>query len=372
MLAFYILPVISAFTQLFLNIRPNYEVVWGILPILIILFSKRKINKHIFSILYITTILIVCKYIIPVFYAENIVWRAWLMDIKWLYYLIIGLLWIGYFGTIDSKSIIKGGYFFCWVYISFIILMTLKTGHFSRVNSGLLDECNYDCFLVLIPFCYIYQNIHYKKKQILPFILAVLMSTSKTGVMALGIIMVYPYYKKSKFKILYLGIIGFIVILWLYIFFIKRGITDIESVDRAVFFAQFFNYISQASFWNVILGYFPGLPMSGSIIDSFVWYIGEFEGKNNIVGCYPFYFHSTYMRIAIAWGIPITLILIYWLVRLVLKSNYLPLRYLALLMLLESISLSSLSLVNVSIIFILTFISALEKSANKLITTINT
>ncbi len=249
--------------------------------------------------------------------------------------------------------------------------MTIKTGQFSRVNSGLLDECNYDCFLVLIPFCYIYQNIHYEKKQIIPFILAVLMSTSKTGVMALGIIMVYPYYKKSKFKILYLGIIGFIIILWLYIFFIKRGVTDIESVDRAVFFAQFFNYISQASFWDIIFGHFPGLSMTGSIIDSFSWYISEFERRNNIVGCYPFYFHSTYMRIAIVWGIPITLALIFWLVRIVKRNSYLPLRNLSLLMLLESISLSSLSLVNVSIIFILAFISSIIESNNKFKLSIN-
>lgn len=365
-LAFYILPVLSAFTQLFLSIRPNYEVAWGVLPILIILFTRKKLNKYIFNALCITTILITCKYVIPIFYIDNIVWRAWLMDIKWLYYLMIGLFWVGYFGAIDSKSIIKGGYFFCYVYISFIILMTLKTGQFSRANSGLLDECNYDCFLVLIPFCYIYQNIHYKKRPILPFILAVLMSTSKTGIMALGIIMVYPYYKKSKFKILYLGIIGIITIIWIYIFFIKRGVTNIESVDRAVFFAQFFNYISQTSFWNIIFGYFPGTPMSGSIIDSFIWYIGEFEGLNNIVGCYPFYFHSTYMRIAIVWGIPITLALTYCLIRLVQKSNYFPLRNLTLLMLLESISLSSLSLVNVSLIFIITFISAILESTHKL------
>ncbi len=120
-LAFYILPVISALTQLFLNIRPNYEAVWSILPILIILFSKRKIKKNIFSILCITTILIISKYIIPAFFTENIVWRAWLMDIKWLYYLIIGLLWVGYFGAIDSKSIIKGGCFFCYIYILYYI-----------------------------------------------------------------------------------------------------------------------------------------------------------------------------------------------------------------------------------------------------------
>lgn len=365
-LAFYILPVLSVFTQLLLNIRPNYEVVWGILPILIIIFAKGKLNKYIFKALCVITILIICKYIIPIFYTDNIVWRAWLMDIKWLYYLIIGLLWIGYFGAIDSKSIIKGGTFFCWVYISFIILMTLKTGHLSRANSGLLDECNYDCFLILIPFCYIYQNKYYNRKQILPFILAVLMSTSKTGVMALGIIMIYPFYKKSKFKILYLVIIGIITIVWLYIFFIQRGITDIDRVDRAVFFAQFFKYISQASFWDVIFGYFPGRPMSISIMDAFVWYIGEFEGLNNIVGCYPFYFHSTYMRIAIVWGMPLTLLLIFWLIRLVKKSNYLPLRNLALLMLLESISLSSLSLVNVSIIFIMTFISTMITSGEKI------
>lgn len=371
-LAFYILPILSAVARLSLNIRPNYEIVWGILPILIILFSRKKINIYIFHALCIATILIICKYIIPIFYTNNIVWRAWLMDIKWLYYLIIGLLWVGYFGPLDSKAIIRGGHFFCYVYITFIILMTLKTGHFSRGNSGLLDECNYDCFLVMIPFCYIYQNKSYERKQILPFILSVLMSTSKTGVMALGIIMVYPYYKKSKFKILYLGIIGIITIIWLYIFFIKRGVTDIENVDRAIFFAQFFNYISQASFWDIIFGYFPGEPMSGSIIDSFAWYISEFEGRNNIVGCYPFYFHSTYMRIAIVWGIPVTLALIYWLIKLVRKSNYLPLRNLALLMLLESISLSSLSLVNVSIIFILTFISALKLSTHKYKKTANT
>lgn len=370
-LAFYILPILSAFTQLSWGIRPNYEVVWGLLPILIVIFAKKKINKYIFNALCITTILIIFKYFIPIFDTDDIVWRAWLMDIKWLYYLIIGLLWIGYFGTIDTKTIIRGGHFFCYVYLTFVIIMTLKTGHFSRANSGLLDECNYDCFLVLIPFCYIYQNHHYKRKQILPFILAVLISTSKTGVMVLGIIMIYPYYKKSKLKIFYLGIIGVITIVWIYIFFIKRGITDIESVDRAVFFAQFFNYLSQASFWDIFFGYFPGRPMSGSIIDSFIWYIGEFEGRNNIVGCYPFYFHSTYMRVAIVWGIPITLALIFWLVKLVMRSGYLPLRNLALLMLLESISLSSLSLVNVSIIFILTFISSMIESNNTIKLSIN-
>ena len=142
----------------------------------------------------------------------------------------------------------------------------------------------------------------------------------------------------------------------------RRGITDINDVDRFIFFAQFFEYVKDSSWSSVLLGVFPGQAMSFvEVLPSFEWYISKFENMNNILGCYSFYFHSTYIRLAIVWGLPLVIGLIVLLVRIYMKTSYLPMKQLIVLFLIQSISLSSLTLATVSVPFLIVMITVFSK-----------
>lgn len=364
-LVFYILPVISFIYELIFHIHLNYEVVWLlIIPSIIVVSKKKNISKQSYLLLSIIVLLCLIKYVAPLFWVKQVVYRAWLLDFKWIYYLLLAILWINLVGKPNISTIYNGGRFFAIFYIISIVIKTIIAGNFSRSNAALIGECNYDCFLLLIPFCFIskYPKRH---NDYLLYSLAALMSTSKTGVMSLAVLLIYPKYKTSKYKPFFLIMGIAICILWVDIFFLNRGLNNFEDVDRIVFFMQFFEYLNDCNYKDLILGYFPGSPMDINIIDEFSWYIHEFQTINSIKGCFPFYFHSTYMRLSIVWGIPAVIVLIMCMIYLFKTSKYIPLENLILLFFLESISLSTLSLVNVSFIFIISFLCAYSESLKK-------
>ncbi len=363
-LVFYILPTISAVSAISGFGRLNYELVWlVVLPLLILLIRKHRLPSWSAKLLTIIAVFVSLKYIVPIFWTSKIVWRAWFLDFKWIYYLITAILWIGLIGKIKPTILYRYGRNFAIFYIIYVLCRIVINGHFSRDCSNLLDENNYDCFLLLIPFCFI-ETEKISKYDYFIFIIAVLLSTSKTGAFSLFSLLLYKYLRTSKHKAIILSALPIGVTLWAYIFFVSRGINDLESIDRAVFFLQFFEYIKNAPLPDILFGIFPGSSMDTTYIPAFEWYVDNFQNKNNITGCFPFYFHSTYMRLIIIWGIPLITFIICFLINKFNAVRQSALRNLLILFALESISLSSLSLVNVSIIFFIVIINTILNEKN--------
>lgn len=358
-MVYIIYPILSAVLNIFDIVAINYELINIIilLPFVVIgLINHIKINKYISETLIICLFLILLKYVLPSIYEVNVVWRALFIDVKWLIYLVLALLWVGLFGKIDFYKIYYYGKIYAIIYIVYVIIMTIKSGNFSRENSGLLSECNYDCFLLLIPFCFYYTRPR-KSFDFILFLVAILFSTSKTGFVTFFAIICYRMFKNSKFKLFIILLFNGLIVFWLYIFFINKGITEVDEVDRVIYFLQFFDYISQSSLSNSLFGIFPGKAMDINPMPAFEWTIHKFETMNKIVGCFPFIFHSTYMRLGIVWGIPFVIFIIAKLLHLFFVTTIEPLKYLLIVFFLESISLSTLSLENISFVYFICIIS---------------
>lgn len=357
-IVYYLLPLISAAFRVMGHDKINYEFLWmAVLPFFVFIFLKAKLPRWCLNTMFVVIGLTVIKYIAPIFWTSNIVLRALVMDYKWIYYLILSSLWCGYLGQINTRVLYKCGRNFAIFYNLFILLMTLKNGY-DRGNGALLDECNYDCYLMLIPFCFIKKESE-TKWDYLVFILAALLSTSKTSVFVIFFLLFYPYYERSKHKLFYTVLFLALLAAWVSYFLLIAGNTEFEDIDRVTYFAQFFSYLSETSWIHWLFGYFPGVSMQLKVLTCFEWNLENFEEMNGFVGCFPFYFHSTYMRMAIVWGVIPTVIGVAYLIGLFSRCNYYPLKNLILLLLLESISLSTLSLVNVSFIYMITIISTL-------------
>lgn len=356
-LAFNIIPLIAAICEIFGFRQPEYEYLWGA-TLMLLLFSQRSyFQKWAYDVIRIILLLIFLKYILPLCWTRNVSLKALMIDFKWIYYLIWAILWINFAGKIDLSVLYRCGRNMALGYCIYVILQTIRLGGYSRAATYLFDECNYVCYLILIPYCFIRQMKGSLLDQII-FLLAVFLSDSRTGLASAVVITAYPHYMESRHKARYwIGAMIFVVA-YIKILFIGRGHNDFESVDRVMFATQYLYCLSGFNIFDVFFGLYPGssIPLP-QMADGFSWHIRVFESMHGISGCYPFYFHSTYLRLLFVWGIPIVIWLIYRIIRLFQSSGNLSARRLIILFSLESVSLSTLSLTNVSVIFFLTVIT---------------
>lgn len=361
-LVYYILPIISAIYTVILGGKGHldYEVVWiGLWGILCLLSLQQPIRRSVCIGASVILLIFIFKYLLPVIWQKNVVWRAVFVDAKYIYYLLLSWMWVKFVGAPSVQFLYKAGRFLCLFYILYFFIMIVLKGGYSRFE--LLSESNYDSFLLLIPFCFIQEEKKSRYDYFL-FLIAVFLSGSKTGIATICILLFLYNFRNRKYRFLCWIIPPVLVVIFIYVYFMRRGITDVNDVDRFIFFAQFFEYVKDSSWSSVLLGIFPGQAMAFvEVLPSFEWYISKFENMNNILGCYPFYFHSTYIRLAIVWGLPLVIGLIVLLVRIYMKTSYLPMKQLIVLFLIQSISLSSLTLATVSVPFLIVMITVFSK-----------
>ncbi|MBT9905714.1 hypothetical protein GPL10_07880 [Bacteroides fragilis] len=356
MMVYVLFPIVSLLGTLIFAIRIDYEPLWLIIIVCIPLLSKKtKISKKHFLFYIFLLLLVLIKYIIPCFiWWEITSFRPLIMDFKWVVYLFGSLLWIDLIGMPSKKIIWKAGLFFCWIYILYGVYIIISTKGFNRFE--LISEANYDGFLLLIPFCFL-SEIDKNKKDIWLFVIATLMTGSRTGCMVMFVLLSYLFCRKKPIVILLLLPFG---IIYFYFLLFVRDSLDPESIDRYIFFYQSYLYFSDVDVLSFLFGVSPGISLDMPVLPSFEWYINNFEEMNNIIGIYSFYFHSAYIRFAIVWGVPICfLVFIYFFVRF-FKIQYLPLKLLLIVIFLQSISLSTFTLTNVSFILFLVFFIMLK------------
>lgn len=348
---YYLFPFISIMGQQLLGKRISYEFFWMFLLCFFpFVSSKRSIRKKCFISIGILLLLLSLKYLTPLcFMLMEISIRPFMIEMKWVLYLLLALFWTNFVGMPEKQLLYKGGRFFCYVYIIYSLFVYKINGGIVRV--GIIDEANYDGLLMLIPFCFIFEG-GYRKRDVLVFVIATIMTGSRTGCMAM--LVVFACYIFRGHMLLLLSSVpilfgAFVLLL------VVRGGTDLESVDRYIFFYQAYEYFKESDLWTFLLGALPGTSLKMSVIPEFIWYIENFNNINGITGIYPFYFHSAYIRLSMILGIPFVLICIWWLVYRFVKSNYYPLKMLIIIILLQSISLATHSLTNVTPILFFTW-----------------
>lgn len=353
---FYVLALWSVFFQLLGIDVPNFESVWLLLLFLLPFLSiKRSFNLRHFLFVFILFVVVVIKYLVPVFFVhQDFISRALIMDLKWLIYLLFAIGWVNLIGYPSERTLYKSGLFFAILYIIHSVCCWTLHGNFVRPY--IFGEANYDGLLMLIPFCFI-REVKPRWIDYVVFFIATLCTGSRTGLVTFfTLLLTMSIYVRPKLLILLIPVsVG--LVFWT---FMQRNFTSIDAIDRYVFFAQAFIFFQYSDWDTIIFGVFPGVSLDMPILDSFEWYIEKFEGKNNIIGIFPFYFHSSYIRLAMTWGLPLVLIIIVGSCRLFFRTKYLPLKLLIILALLQSISLSTLTLTNVSVLFFLALLMALR------------
>lgn len=355
-LSYVAIPLISFFCIYNKIAQPNYEIFWLILLIFIIINAKFLTYKLYYFKLYVIILIITfIKYILPFFWHDNVSIKALSIDYKWIFYFLYSLLWIDNFGKVKFITIYNCGLFLSILYSLYVICRILSDGIFSRSQSHMFDEGNYICFLILLAFC-LKENVSLSHKLI--FLLATILSYSRTGIIAYLILLFYPYYYKSKNKFKYWIALPFVIYFYIFIFFVYREDLSLNQIDRIIFYRQYIECIRDFNWQDIIFGVFPGIPIQiESHIEGFDWHIMIFEKMHQIVGCYPFNFHSTYIRLILVWGIPLFTLVLTYVFKYFRNTKNMCLRKFILLILIESISLSTLSLTSISIIVFLIILS---------------
>lgn len=278
------------------------------------------------------------------------------MDGKWFLYLFAALLWIDIYGTPRIEKVYKYCVFFCIIYICKALYM-LFTNSLSR--GGVLMEANYDGYMILIVYCF--SDVVRKKRWWNWVItLATLLTFSRTGWCAFFAINMYKLYKKNM-----LYAVCFIPIILLLVYYgeMIRG-ESARNMDRFVYWTQAYIYFHNTNFTNILLGTMPGVQLKMEILPEFMWTVELFENMRNLKGVYPFMFHSTYLRLAFTWGIPLATLYLLFLVKKILYGKYSPLKNLCIITIIQSFSLSALTLQNVSFLLFVCFLLALQNDKN--------
>lgn len=355
---FYVFPFISLVALISKGIViVNYDYVWGGLLActigLCVLKNRLRMLRLHFIVLSVVGLLICFKYIVPCFF-QNIIIKAAIMDGKWVVYLLFVILWINLFGYPSIERIYKGGLFFSVLYIV-IAGVRIITGNMSR--AGILMEANYDGFMILMAYCFMDEVRRKRKWEPLVFIVATFCTLSRTGIACLFALLFLKFVKQKPY-LLIAFIPCFIVIV--YLGFSIRG-ESAENLDRFVYFTQAFTYFQSTNWANLLLGSTPGISLDMPILSEFEWTVSNFEDMRDLNGIFPFYFHSTYLRLAFTWGIAVAIAFILYFVVVYFRSRYKPLKWLCVLTLIQSFSLSTLTLPNVSVLFFMVLFQALRQ-----------
>jgi len=358
-LMFCIFPFVSIFAWGMGKGEVNYDYVWVLVFIVLLIYialkKKIRLKKKNIYFLIVLLFLVVLKYILPWIYDSHLSITGSIMDGKWIVYLVLAILWIDMFGYPSINKMYKAGVFFSIIYI-LKTLYVISTGQLSR--GGVLLEANYDGFMILMVYCFREQINNKKKWEVGVLILATFLTFSRTGIFALFAIW---FAKIMRRNVLLLIPVVPVMLGIAYLGFSMRGADSAGNLDRFVYWQQAFILFNQSDLVELLFGYTPGESLNVPILPEFSWTVNLFEEMRNLNGVFPFMFHSTYLRLAIIWGIPIALFFALFLIVRYIKSSQEPMKQLCLITLIQSFSLSSLTLPNVSLLLFMLFITAMHQ-----------
>ena len=366
-LIYYIIPIISfGYRQLY-NTNLNFEFIYILLLGILSFFFCNKILGSLFHIFFCYIFLCYCLgvFFIPALLNENTVWRAFAIEMKWFFYIILAYGWITKFGVPESKIIYKGATFLSVILVINKLLFTFVNMKYSRYYE-LIAECNYDVLLVVLGF--IMKPSHkYSWIEIFLFIGSIFFTGSLTGSLAIVGILACQYARnisiKNIFRVILLAIPCVAFLYWL--INLKYSLDDFNlyQVDRFIFFAQAWEFVRQMSITQFIFGFTPGVSLDEAfVIPEFVPYVKIFCNMNSFAGgVYPFYFHASYIREILTLGIPLFLGINGCFLYFLFQKYNLTLNLLAVTYFIFATSLSIFTITNGAFLFFFIFFSLIRQ-----------
>jgi len=321
--------------------------------------GELRLNKNHAIFLMVLVSLVSLKYFLPWLYNERLSAKASMMDGKWTVYAIFAVLWVNLYGYPTIEKMYKYCVFFSIVYIANALFAIVTGDDIER--TGLLMESNYDGFMILMIYCFSTEVMNRKKWEDGVLLAATFLTLSRTGFASLFVIWIVRSMKKNTSLLI---LVVPIILAMVHFGVAMRGIESVYHLDRFVYWEQAFVAFKHEDFWAYVFGNIPGKSLEMPVIPEFSWTIDMFGEMKNLRGIYPFMFHSTYLRLAFTWGIPVAILFAVYLIRKYFKSKYMPLKLLCLITLIQSFSLSSLTLPNVSVLLFICFMLALRNERN--------
>lgn len=315
---------------------------------------KYSYNKvaYVFVLISLLTIIIIYKFGFA-WYAYNVEWVPYLMELKPIIYLYISIIWIISFGKIDTINYIYYGFLLgVIVVLNFLIESIFANKFILPLVSG---ERNYDACLLLISFTIALNKRRLSKNIYIVFIiLGLLLTFSRTALFAATIIMIFS----SKIRLRPKIISGIIFLIFIIFSFLIRDLplNSLESMDRYWMWSSAINLLIEepSKIWT---GFPVGLPLPVSIPPALEWLWGSQTDAWGLAGVYPFHLHAFWLRILVTWGVPVMTLILLWFVLNVFSRNEVK-RGLGLLVLLEGLTMGVFYISNVGIPLFLAFLSA--------------
>jgi len=290
--------------------------------------------------------------------GPSFVSATYAMELKPVFYLVVAWIWVLAFGFPSRRAFIQAG-----LLLSALIAMELVSGSalhrsiFRPIGSG---EVNYDACLILLSLCVGLADESVSGFQLCLLCAGILATFSRTGAMAVMVILLICRRVPSYAKLAAIGFSAGSAVLS----FLVRGLdSSLSQVDRYLMWASaiemFYRNPSGLAF-----GYGVGAPLPAEIPPGLTDLFSMQDQSLSLSGTYAFEYHSMWLRMEISWGIVVLALILTTAIAWILQSRVLLRRYLALALCLEGLSMGVVYLSNVGIpFFILVMLACQDRAA---------
>ena len=282
---------------------------------------------------------------------HSVSYIPYLMEAKPFFYLLSASIWVIAFGAPENEDFVRVGVWLGLIIILEFVIESFLAGRIVRIlGSG---EINYDASLLLISICASLVGKRYKPVHQLILYLAVVITFSRTALATAILIIFFFSSVNIAIKLLFSGVSLSSIILS---FVIRDLPITIISADRYWMWKTAILLFAENK-WRLLWGWPIGVSLPVSIPPA-LDYLWITQQQNwGLDGIYQFNFHAFWLRIAISWGIPITILMLLLIAAILIFPGriFRDLKGIALFCLIGGLTMGLIYLSNVSVPLILAF-----------------
>jgi hypothetical protein len=262
-------------------------------------------------------------------------------------------------GLPSRNQFIRHGTWLSVIMVADIFVESLLEGRITRpLGSG---EINYDASLLLISLCMTLDYKEAKRTQIIWLLVGLLATLSRTTLATTMIILILFSRYRLGIKLAF-GVLASAAII--YSFLVRDLPLQLVSADRYWMWhsgIELFQENPQRS----LIGFPINEGLSVEIPPALDWLWRDQQQSWGLSGIHPYNYHSFWLRIAISWGIPITILIGLGLAYLSMRKRFTTLlRSLMVLVMIQGLTMGVNYLSNVSIPLILGIALGFSASGN--------
>ncbi len=139
-------------------------------------------------------------------------------------------------------------------------------------------------------------------------------------------------------------------------------IAGIENIDRYWMWNSAIKLFTEQP-WNMFFGFPIGKALPVQVPASLAWLWDKQAQDYSLSGVYPFNFHAFWLRLAISWGLIVSLVVFYCLIRMMIQNKYsVFLKSVILIIILQGFTMGLFYLSNVSLPLLLSIYLAVSET----------